>query len=187
MYSTYATYEASAKTSFSVAIVFSKIFDVTYVNSCACANVILIPNILFIKMAASTDLFINLIQNHPIVYDKSLKDFKNIRKKDDAWEDIAHQSRMDGKDVIIEYAKKNEKPNLITCLVEAAKKRYFSLRQKYCREKRNIEVKRRNKIVYRNTWVFYDRLQFLDAFIQPRSYVFFSTIFPLIASHVIEF
>lgn len=46
------------------------------------------------------------------------------------------------------------------------------MRQKYCREKRNLEVKRRNKLVNRNSWVLFDRLHFLDAFIQPRAYVF---------------
>lgn len=46
--------------------------------------------------ASTTDLFINLIQNHRVVYDKSLKDFKNTRKKDEAWASIANQSRMNG-------------------------------------------------------------------------------------------
>lgn len=47
-------------------------------------------------MEASTDLFINLIQNNRILYDKSLKDFKNTRKKEEAWKNIAEQSRMSG-------------------------------------------------------------------------------------------
>jgi hypothetical protein len=47
-------------------------------------------------MEATTDLFINVIQNHRIIYDKSLKDFKNTRKKDEAWKNIANQCRMDG-------------------------------------------------------------------------------------------
>lgn len=55
--------------------------------------------------------------------------------------------------------------------MDGAKKRYSSLRQKYCREKRNEEVKRRNKCAIRRYWIYYDRLHFLDSFIQPRSYV----------------
>lgn len=47
-------------------------------------------------MEATTDLFINLIQNNRIIYDKSLKDFKNTRKKEDVWLKIANQSRMTG-------------------------------------------------------------------------------------------
>lgn len=47
-------------------------------------------------MEATTDLFINLIQNNRILYDKSLKDYKNTRKKDEAWQIIATQSRMTG-------------------------------------------------------------------------------------------
>lgn len=47
-------------------------------------------------MEVSMDLFINLIQNSRIIYDKTLKDFKNIRKKEEAWTHIATQSRMTG-------------------------------------------------------------------------------------------
>lgn len=47
-------------------------------------------------MEASTDLFINLIQNNRILYDKSLKDFKNVKKKDEAWQKVADVSRMTG-------------------------------------------------------------------------------------------
>lgn len=47
-------------------------------------------------MEATTDLFINLIQNNRIIYDKSLKDFKNTRKKEEAWQNVAIQSRMSG-------------------------------------------------------------------------------------------
>lgn len=50
---------------------------------------------------ATLDLFINVIQNHPIVYDKTLKDFKNTRKKEEAWVNIANQSRMTGNDIFI--------------------------------------------------------------------------------------
>lgn len=46
-------------------------------------------------MTATNDLFNNLIQNNPIVFDESLKNFKNIRKKDEAWVKIAEQ-RMTG-------------------------------------------------------------------------------------------
>lgn len=45
------------------------------------------------------------------------------------------------------------------------------MRQKYSREKRNCEVKRRNKTAVTRNWVFFERLHFLDSFIQPRSYV----------------
>lgn len=61
--------------------------------------------------------------------------------------------------------------NFFSKTVEAAKKRYASLRQKYSREKRNCEVKRRNKTSVSRHWVYYERLHFLDSFIQPRSYV----------------
>lgn len=47
-------------------------------------------------MEATTDLFINLIQNNRIIYDKSLKEFKNTRKKEEVWQNIANQSRMTG-------------------------------------------------------------------------------------------
>lgn len=50
-------------------------------------------------MEASTDFFINLIQNQRIIYDKSLKEFKNTRKKDEAWQNIAAQSGMIGNSV----------------------------------------------------------------------------------------
>lgn len=49
-----------------------------------------------LTMEASTDLFINVIQNNPIVFDKASKDFKNTIKKDQAWVIIADQSRMTG-------------------------------------------------------------------------------------------
>lgn len=45
------------------------------------------------------------------------------------------------------------------------------MRQKYSREKRNCEVKRRNKTAVLRDWVYYERLHFLDSFIQPRAYV----------------
>lgn len=48
-------------------------------------------------MEATTDLFINLIQNNRMIYDKSMKDFKNTRKKEEVWQNIAKQSRMSGK------------------------------------------------------------------------------------------
>lgn len=47
-------------------------------------------------MEATTDLFINIIRNHRIIYDATSKDFKNINKKDDEWEKIAAESRMNG-------------------------------------------------------------------------------------------
>ncbi|XP_037045773.1 uncharacterized protein LOC119081133 [Bradysia coprophila] len=99
-------------------------------------------------MEATTDLFINLIQNNRIIYDKSMKEFKNTRKKEEVWQNIANQSRM---------------------TVDNAKKRYASLRQKYSREKRSSELKRRYKTAVSRNWVFYERLNFLDSFIQPRS------------------
>lgn len=58
-------------------------------------------------MEASTDFFINLIQNSRIIYDKSLKDFKNTRKKDQAWAVIANQSKMTGNSQI--FFQKNTK------------------------------------------------------------------------------
>lgn len=45
----------------------------------------------------SNDLFINLIQNNPIIYDKKSKDFKNTLKKDRVWNTIAQESFMTGK------------------------------------------------------------------------------------------
>lgn len=47
-------------------------------------------------MEASTDLFINIIRNHRIIYDTRSKDFKNIHKKEDAWVEIAEESGMNG-------------------------------------------------------------------------------------------
>lgn len=47
-------------------------------------------------MEATTDLFINIIQNNRIVYDRKSKDFKNNRKKNETWLIIAKQSRMSG-------------------------------------------------------------------------------------------
>lgn len=60
-------------------------------------------------MEASTDLFINLIQNNRILYDKTLKDFKNTIKKDEAWKIIAAQSRMSG--ILVKKSKKSSKSN----------------------------------------------------------------------------
>lgn len=34
-------------------------------------------------------LLIKLVEQHPILYDKSLPDYKNVNKKTKAWEDIA--------------------------------------------------------------------------------------------------
>ncbi len=48
-------------------------------------------------MEASTDLFINIIRNHRIIYDTKSKDFKNVHKKEDEWIEIARESRMSGK------------------------------------------------------------------------------------------
>lgn len=50
-------------------------------------------------MEASTDLFINLIQNNPILFDKTLKDFKNTRKKEEIWANVANQSNMTGNSI----------------------------------------------------------------------------------------
>lgn len=49
------------------------------------------------KMEATTDLFINIIRNHRIIYDTTSKDFKHIYKKEDEWAKIALESRMSGK------------------------------------------------------------------------------------------
>lgn len=47
-------------------------------------------------MEASTDLFINIIRNHRILYDTKSKDFKNINKKENVWAKIAEETGMDG-------------------------------------------------------------------------------------------
>ncbi len=61
-------------------------------------------------MEASTDLFINLIQNNRILYDKSLKDFKNTRKKEEVWQKIATDSRMSGNYIKINKFNKMKYP-----------------------------------------------------------------------------
>lgn len=48
-------------------------------------------------MEAPTELFITLIEVNRIIYDKSSNDFKNVRKKDEAWERVARNSHMTGK------------------------------------------------------------------------------------------
>lgn len=53
-------------------------------------------------MEATTDLFINIIRNHRIIYDTRSKDFKNVLKKEDEWILIAQESRMSGKKYISE-------------------------------------------------------------------------------------
>lgn len=40
-------------------------------------------------MEASTDHFIILVQLNRIIYDKTLKDFKNAIKKEEAWTRVA--------------------------------------------------------------------------------------------------
>lgn len=53
-------------------------------------------------MEATTDLFINIIRNHRIIYDTRSKDFKNVLRKEDEWILIAQESRMSGKKYISE-------------------------------------------------------------------------------------
>lgn len=61
------------------------------------------------KMEATTDLFINIIRNHRIIYDTRSKDFKNIHKKEDEWILIAGESRMSGNEL---YFRKLLRSNL---------------------------------------------------------------------------
>ena len=47
-------------------------------------------------MEASLDYFIGCIQCNRILYDKSSSDFKNVLKKEEAWNRIAKAVRMTG-------------------------------------------------------------------------------------------
>lgn len=58
----------------------------------------------------------------------------------------------------------------IKLIAEAAKKRYTSLRQKYCREKQKMDLQRRTKSKPFKPLIFHDRLHFLNEYIQPRTY-----------------
>lgn len=120
-------------------------------------------------MEASTDYFISLIECNRVLYDKSSKDFKNVVKKDEAWARIARNTKSTGK------FKKYENTASFSqtqCVVAEMKKRYASLRQKYCLEKQKLEIQRRTKSKPVNPWVFFDRFQFLDEYIRPRTYAF---------------
>lgn len=119
-------------------------------------------------MEVSTCYFISLVECNRILYNKTLKDFKNVKKKEEAWSRIAKLSNSTGKIVkyqIIFYS-------TVNYVVDSAKKRYASLRQKYCREKQKIEIQRRTKSNPGRPWIYFERLRFLDDFIQPRSYAF---------------
>lgn len=47
-------------------------------------------------MEASTDFFIGAIECNRIIYDKSSSDFKNVLKKEEAWNRIAKAVKMTG-------------------------------------------------------------------------------------------
>ncbi|KAB0797177.1 hypothetical protein PPYR_08171 [Photinus pyralis] len=88
---------------------------------------------------------IALVRNCNFLYDKTLSDFKDIRKKNVAWSAIA---------------------NVLHCTVDEVKRRWHSLREAYNRYKKDAELGDANRDSIQ--WEFYEDMKFIDPFIYPR-------------------
>lgn len=101
-------------------------------------------------MRIDTSLLIELVQQYCFLYDKTRKDFKDVQKKQNAWQEIAET---------------------LNCEVEEVKTRWRTLRERYVRESRIHETNTRSGQSQEDPgmlWEWYSNLSFLSKHIKPR-------------------
>ncbi|XP_014096342.1 uncharacterized protein [Bactrocera oleae] len=88
------------------------------------------------------DMLIEEVRNRPFLYDLAQKDYKNLKKKDYAWKEIAARTKL----------------GELKC-----KKRWKSLRDTYKRCKRMKQVSTGNSAeTAKKTWKYLEAMSFLD-------------------------
>ncbi|XP_033216316.1 uncharacterized protein LOC117172465 isoform X2 [Belonocnema kinseyi] len=94
-------------------------------------------------------LLIDLVRQNPHLYDKDLKDFKDIDKREHTWREISA---------------------VVNLNVNDCQQRWVRLREKFSKERRVQEELERsgNKEFKLSSWPFYDELRFLEPFIKRR-------------------
>nr|CAD7424996.1 unnamed protein product [Timema monikensis] len=97
----------------------------------------------------SEDAFVSVVEQYPIIYDKSRPDYKNIAKKDNAWGSIAE---------------------IMNCSVEHCQKTWGSLVAKYRRERKQKNTPPTSGSAYtkKTEWPLFEALNFMDKHIQMR-------------------
>ena len=69
--------------------------DVASKNSFAACTISIADAVKFAM--ANTEKLIELIKKYPILYDLSHEEYKNVRKKDKAWDEIGEELKENGK------------------------------------------------------------------------------------------
>ncbi|XP_057658767.1 uncharacterized protein LOC130895475 [Diorhabda carinulata] len=90
-------------------------------------------------------LLLEFIQNYEFLYDMKNKDYKNSRKKEDAWKEIA---------------------SILNISVDHCQRLWKSLRDKYTREKRNTG--KSGSAAPKSNWVLFPKMSFYGKFSKPR-------------------
>lgn len=96
------------------------------------------------------DKFIKEVRNHPIVYDVKRMDYRDARKKSSTWELIKDIVGMDD--------------------VEQCQKTWKSLRDRYVKELKQIELKKKNDPTHspKSGWEYFDLMEFYKSCGRPK-------------------
>ncbi|KAK9738959.1 Alcohol dehydrogenase transcription factor Myb/SANT-like [Popillia japonica] len=101
-------------------------------------------------MPVDVALLLELIQQHPFLYDKAKKDFKDVHKKNNAWTEIA---------------------TTLDCDADEVKTRWRTLRERFVKEDKihegnNTSGQSQEDMLLK--WEWYDSMAFLRVHIKPR-------------------
>ncbi|KAL0107399.1 hypothetical protein PUN28_008326 [Cardiocondyla obscurior] len=94
-------------------------------------------------------LLVDLVKSYPHIYDKQNKDFKDIRKKNNSWQEIG---------------------NILGASASDCQVRWGRLRERYSREKKMREKESRSGSgsTTRPTFPLYEQMHFLYNFVKSR-------------------
>lgn len=121
--------------------------------------------------------FITSIHLRPALWDTRTYEYRNKRLKDILWIEVGDSVNITGNKKTCLFCMKLCKLTLnllisyhIPIKDDDARKRFTSLREKYRREQKKIEMWERTGIEYdgEKVWEFFENLKFLDECFKPR-------------------